>query len=184
MISMQRNNQGKRINGTTRRAVAVVAVAVGALATAGTAWSATTAEPQPPVQAAASPSVQAVASAPAQAAPAQAASAQAAASAPAQAAPAVGKAKKLGFYETYRGHQIMGWGSGDKACAYIDGKRLVVYPADGGQYTSAVQGFKPERGLRSITKASVKALGDMDLAADSEPAAHCPQFEIKAPAAK
>lgn len=99
------------------------------------------------------------------------------------AAPDADQAHKHGFYEIYRGHQIMGWGSGDTACAYIDGKRLVVYPGDGGQYTSAVQGFKPERSLRAITKASVKALGDQELSADSEAVAHCPQFEIKTPAA-
>jgi hypothetical protein len=99
-------------------------------------------------------------------------------------APAVDQSKKPGFYETYRGHQIMGWGSGDTACAYIDGKRLVVYPGEAGQYTSAVQGFQPERSLRAITRASVKALGEMDLSADAEPVAHCPQFEVKAPAAK
>jgi hypothetical protein len=99
-------------------------------------------------------------------------------------APAVDQVKKLGFYETYRGHQIMGWGSGNTACAYIDGKRLVVYPGEGGQYTSAVQGFQPERSLRAITRASVKALGEMGLSDEAEPVAHCPQFEIKAPAAK
>jgi hypothetical protein len=100
-----------------------------------------------------------------------------------KAAPAVDQGQKLGFYETYRGHQIMGWGSGDTACAYIDGKRLVVFPGDSGQYTSAVQGFQPERSLRAITKASVKALGENTLSADAEPAAHCPQFELRTPAA-
>ncbi|GIE30342.1 hypothetical protein Ait01nite_033870 [Actinoplanes italicus] len=100
-----------------------------------------------------------------------------------KAAPAVDQGPKLGFYETYRGHQIMGWGSGDTACAYIDGKRLVVYPGDSGQYTSAVQGFQPERSLRAITRASVKTLGDNALSADAEPAAHCPQFEIRTPVA-
>jgi hypothetical protein len=143
MISM-RNSQGRQIRGATRRMFAVVAVVVGALATAGTAtaWSATSDK----------------------------------------AAPAVDQGQKTGFYETYRGHQIMGWGSGDTACAYIDGKRLVVYPGDSGQYTSAVQGFQPERSLRAITKASVKALGDNTLSADAEPAAHCPQFELRTPA--
>ncbi|KHD75353.1 hypothetical protein MB27_23215 [Actinoplanes utahensis] len=91
-----------------------------------------------------------------------------------------GHGKKPGFYETYHGHQIMGWGSGDAACAYIDGKRLVVYPAPDGNYTSAVQGFKPERSLKAITKASVKQLGDMKLAATAEPNPKCPEFETPA----
>ena len=87
--------------------------------------------------------------------------------------------EKPGFYETYRGHHIMGWGGGDGACAYIDGKRLVVYPGEGGAYTSAVQGFKPEPSLRAITKASVKALGEMKLAATAEPNPQCPVLETR-----
>ena len=92
------------------------------------------------------------------------------------------EAGRPGFFETYRGHHIMGWGDGEQACAYIDGKRLVVYPAPGGAYTSAVQGFKPEPGLRAITKASVKALGDLGMSAIVEPSPHCPSFASKLPA--
>ncbi|MEU4428948.1 tyrosinase family oxidase copper chaperone [Actinoplanes sp. NPDC024001] len=89
---------------------------------------------------------------------------------------AVAHTHKPGFFETYRGHHIMGWGHDDSACAYIDGRQLVLYPAGGGSYTSALQGYQAERGLRAITKASVRVLGDLDMVAPTEPVAHCPQF--------
>ncbi|GAA4947677.1 tyrosinase family oxidase copper chaperone [Actinoplanes utahensis] len=79
------------------------------------------------------------------------------------------------FAETYRGHRITGWGSGERACAYIDGRRLVVFPQPDGGYTSAVQGFQPAPDLLAITRASVTALGDLGLATTAEPSAHCPQ---------
>ncbi|HWS39027.1 MAG TPA: tyrosinase family oxidase copper chaperone [Actinoplanes sp.] len=92
-----------------------------------------------------------------------------------------GKKPKPGFYETYRGHHIMGWGAGDSACAYIDGKRLVLYPAEDGKYTSAIQGFNPQVGVRNITKASVKALGTLKLT-NAEPSSTCPEFAPPKPA--
>lgn len=92
-------------------------------------------------------------------------------------APAVDQgAKKPGFYETYRGRHIMGWGTGDSACAYINGRRLVVYSAPNGQFTSAIQAFAPVTGLRNITKASVKALGENQLSDNAEPSETCPAF--------
>ncbi|WP_092545007.1 tyrosinase family oxidase copper chaperone [Actinoplanes derwentensis] len=112
---------------------------------------------------------------------AAAAGALAAAGTALAAAPAVDMAKKPGFYETYRGHHIMGWGTGESACAYIDGKRLVLYPAPDGKYTSAIQGFKPETSVRNITKASVKALGNLGLSASAEPSATCPDLTAPAP---
>lgn len=142
---MQQGKQRAKIRGNAGRAVTVVAVAVGVMATAGSATAAVSAGP-------ADPGVPVVAG---------------------------DAGKKPGFFETYRGRHIMGWGRDDDACAYIDGMRLVVYPAGGGMYTSAVQGFKPERGLRAITKASVRALGEHGLAATTdEPKTSCPEFEV------
>ncbi|MBG0566112.1 tyrosinase family oxidase copper chaperone [Actinoplanes aureus] len=97
----------------------------------------------------------------------------------APAAPPVPSGNNVGFFETYRGHHIMGWGHDESACAYIDGKRLVLYPAGKGLYTSSLQGYQQERGLRAITKASVRVLGDLDMVDATEPPGHCPAFKIR-----
>ncbi|GAA0514674.1 hypothetical protein Ade02nite_90370 [Paractinoplanes deccanensis] len=92
--------------------------------------------------------------------------------------PAASPAYGTGFFEVYRGHHIMGWGHDRSACAYIDGMQLVLYAAGPGQYTSALQAFQPERGLRAITRASVRALGTFDMAPPRDGVAHCPRFAI------
>ena len=92
--------------------------------------------------------------------------------------PAAGASYGTGFFEVYRGHHIMGWGHDRSACAYIDGMQLALYPAGAGQYSSALQAFQPERGLRAITRASVRALGKFDMAPARDVAAHCPRFAI------
>ncbi|BEL07320.1 hypothetical protein Q0Z83_055110 [Actinoplanes sichuanensis] len=101
--------------------------------------------------------------------------------APAPSAPVVAKP---GFYETYRGHHIMGWGADAKACAYIDGVPLVLYPSGDGRYTSNLAGFQQEASVRAITKASVKTLGDLAPAVPSDAPAHCPALIVRKPAAK
>ncbi|MDI6098969.1 tyrosinase family oxidase copper chaperone [Actinoplanes sp. NEAU-A12] len=170
------------IRGTVGRTVTILAATVGVMTTAGLAIAADNPDPGVP---AAAPSASAVAPTKPAAAPTTAAAVTSKpAAAPTKAAvapskPAADKAKKSGFFETYRGRHIMGWGRDEAACAYIDGMRLVVYPADGGMYTSAVQSFQPQRGLRAITKASVRALGDLGLSATTEePTSHCPEFKV------
>ena len=96
------------------------------------------------------------------------------------ASPAASPGYGTGFFEVYRGHHIMGWGRDRTACAYIDGMQLVLYPAGAGQYTSALQAFQPERGLRAITKASVRALGEFDMAPSRDVVGHCPRLAIGA----
>lgn len=86
-----------------------------------------------------------------------------------------------GFYETYRGHHIMGWGENETACAYIDGVPLVLYPSGGGRYTSNLAGFQPEAGVRAITKASVRTLGELRPARPSDAPAHCPNLVVREP---
>ena len=80
------------------------------------------------------------------------------------------------FFEQYRGHHIMGWGRDETACAYIDGVQLVLYPAGNDRYLSALQAYQQERGVRAITKASVRVLSDLRMAPPTDPAPHCPQF--------
>ncbi|SFF19004.1 Tyrosinase co-factor MelC1 [Actinoplanes philippinensis] len=136
------------------RAVALLAVAVAAATTAGTVYAGT----GPDVDPAATPS--------------------ASASTPV-AKPAV---RKPGFFETYHGHHIMGWGENDTACAYIDGVQLVLYPTGDGGYTSNLQGFQQEPSVRAITKASVKTLGKLRMTTPDDGAAHCPTFAVREPA--
>ncbi|MEV6301131.1 tyrosinase family oxidase copper chaperone [Actinoplanes sp. NPDC051861] len=81
-----------------------------------------------------------------------------------------------GFYQQYRGHHIMGWGEGESACAYIDGVRLVLYSDGDGWYRSALQGFQKERGVKAVTKASVKTLGKEKMASSGEFVSNCPEF--------
>jgi hypothetical protein len=88
---------------------------------------------------------------------------------------------KAGFFETYRGHHIMGWGENEKACAYIDGVQLVLYPTGDGMYSSNLQGFQQEPSVRAITKASVKTLGKLRMTTPSDGAAHCPTFTVREP---
>ncbi|MEV4274534.1 hypothetical protein [Actinoplanes xinjiangensis] len=80
------------------------------------------------------------------------------------------------FVTHYRGHHIMGWGRDDRACAYIDGVQLVLYPLGTDRYLSALQAFKEERGVRAITEASVRVLGDFDIVPPADPVPHCPEF--------
>ena len=143
MVSMQQMKQRAAIRRTTKRAVAVLAVAVSTMAAAGSVSAAPTPRPVKP----------------------------------SAAAEAGADRYKDGFFETYRGHHIMGWGHNELACAYIDGKPLVLYPAGRGMYTSALQAYQPESGLRAITKASVRMLGELDITAATELPAHCPQFQ-------
>jgi Tyrosinase co-factor MelC1 len=96
--------------------------------------------------------------------------------APHRAKPAAGQEYAAAFYEKYHGHQIMGWGHGASACAYIDGTQLVLSTTRGGWYTSAVVAFQPARGVRAITMASVRALGDLKLTRPKEAVPHCPAF--------
>ncbi|WP_179855066.1 tyrosinase family oxidase copper chaperone [Paractinoplanes atraurantiacus] len=90
--------------------------------------------------------------------------------------PAASPSYGTGFFEVYHGHHIMGWGHDRSACAYIDGMQLVLYAAGAGQYTSALQAFQPERGVRAITRASVRALGKYHMAPPRDVVAHCPRF--------
>ena len=153
MISLHQNARRATGRGKAVRAVAVLAVAIGAGSTA--------------VAAAASTGGQdAVVSVAPSAAPSSAA------------APAPVKHAKPGFFEKYRGHHIMGWGSGEMACAYIDGVRLVLLPGPDGTYGSAVRAYQAEDSVRAITKASVKALGEQKLATPADPAPHCPTFAV------
>ncbi|MEU4162323.1 tyrosinase family oxidase copper chaperone [Actinoplanes sp. NPDC026670] len=91
-------------------------------------------------------------------------------------------AAKPGFYETYRGHHIMGWGANEKACAYIDGVPLVLYPSGDGQYTSNLAAFELKSSVRAITRASVKTLGKLPPAVPSDAPAHCPALVVRKPA--
>jgi hypothetical protein len=84
--------------------------------------------------------------------------------------------ERRAFFERYRGHHIMGWGRDESACAYIDGVQLVLYPVGDDRYLSAVQAFQEERGVRGITRASVRALGGSQLAPPEPSVAHCPVF--------
>ncbi|WP_433795685.1 tyrosinase family oxidase copper chaperone [Actinoplanes sp. CA-252034] len=89
---------------------------------------------------------------------------------------------KPGFFETYRGHHIMGWGENEKACAYIDGVQLVLYPTGDGKYSSNLQGFTQAPSVRAITKASVKTLGKLRMTTPTDGPAHCPAFTVREPA--
>ncbi|MFI5496051.1 tyrosinase family oxidase copper chaperone [Actinoplanes sp. NPDC051859] len=80
------------------------------------------------------------------------------------------------FSEIYRGRHIMGWGRDDSACAYIDGIQLVLYPVGNDWYVSAVQAYEQAHGVREITKASVRTLGELDLFPPTEAVPHCPRF--------
>ena len=88
--------------------------------------------------------------------------------------PVKNRADRPAFFERYRGHHIMGWGRGESACAYIDGVQLVLYPVGNDRYLSAVQAFREERGVRGITAASVRVLGEERLAPPEPPVPHCP----------
>jgi Tyrosinase co-factor MelC1 len=100
---------------------------------------------------------------------------------PAPSASASAIAAETGFFETYRGHHIMGWGENERACAYIDGVQLILYPTGDGMYSSNLQGFLQQPSVRAITKASVKTLGKLKMAAPSDGAAHCPTFTVREP---
>ena len=80
------------------------------------------------------------------------------------------------FFENYRGHHILGWGRDGSACSYIDGVQLVLYPAGNDRYASALQAYQQERGVRAITRASVRVLGDFDMVPPADPVPHCPAF--------
>ncbi len=86
----------------------------------------------------------------------------------------VAAAHQSGFFERYRGHHIMGWGRNEKACAYIDGVQLVLYPLGRDRYLSALQAYQEERGVRAITKASVRVLGEFEMVPPTDPVPHCP----------
>jgi hypothetical protein len=85
-------------------------------------------------------------------------------------------ARQGGFFERYRGHHIMGWGRDESACAYIDGVQLVLYPLGDDRYLSALQAYKEERGVRAITKASVRVLGSARPVPPADPVPHCPEL--------
>ena len=78
------------------------------------------------------------------------------------------------FFELYRGHSIMGWGRDATACAYIDGVQLDLYPVGNDRYMSVLQAYQQEHGVRNITAASVRALGEFDMAPPADPVPHCP----------
>ncbi len=151
VVMNQERQKAAKSRGGVKRAAIVLTAAVGVLAAAGSALAGT-GEPDEPKDVPA-----------------------AAVQGPAVDQDAGGN-KKPGFFETYRGHHIMGWGAGESACAYIDGKRLVLYPQEGGKFTSAILGFQPHVGVRNITKASVKALGELKLTDKVEPSTACPEF--------
>jgi hypothetical protein len=153
MNSMHYGKRQANRRGYAVRGIALLAVAVGLATTAGTVYAAT------------GPDVDPV--------PMPSASAAAAVTGPATAKP--------GFFETYRGHHIMGWGENERACAYIDGVQLVLYPTGDGKYSSNLQGFQQESSLRAITKASVKTLGKLRMTTPPDGAAHCPTFTVREP---
>jgi hypothetical protein len=155
MNSMHYAKRQANGRGYAVRGIALLAVAVGLATTAGTVYAAA----EPDVDPVPMPS--------------------ASASGPAVAGPA---AAKPGFFETYRGHHIMGWGENEKACAYIDGVQLVLYPTGDGKYSSNLQGFQQESSVRAITKASVKTLGKLRMTTPPDGAAHCPTLTVREPA--
>ncbi|GGK06605.1 hypothetical protein GCM10010123_40510 [Pilimelia anulata] len=77
------------------------------------------------------------------------------------------------FREQYRGREITGWGRDEAACAFIDGVRLELYPMGANKYTSAVQAYREEQGVRAITRASVRVLGESDLTPPALPDDRC-----------
>lgn len=158
------------------RAVTLLAAAVTAATTAGTVYASTGPDldpiPAAPSAAAAAPG--------AHGAPGAAGAPTVPASPTAPTLPPA-RAAKPGFFETYRGHHIMGWGENEKACAYIDGVQLVLYPTGDGKYSSNLQGFQQEASVRAITKASVKTLGKLKMTTPDDGAAHCPTFVVRTP---
>jgi hypothetical protein len=99
-----------------------------------------------------------------------------------QGAAAVADSHNAGFFEQYRGRHIMGWGRDESACAYIDGVQLELLPLGDDRYLSVVQAFQQEHGVRGITTASVRALGDARLTPPDPPVPHCPVFIRDRPA--
>ena len=59
--------------------------------------------------------------------------------------------------------------------------RLVLYSDGEGWYRSALQAYQKERGLRGITKASVRVLGKQKMNPTAEVVAQCPQFTVSKP---
>ncbi|MDI6103654.1 tyrosinase family oxidase copper chaperone [Actinoplanes sp. NEAU-A12] len=97
---------------------------------------------------------------------------------------AAASTQRAGFFaESYRGHWVMGWGRDESACAYIDGVQLVLYPVGGDHYLSALQAYQQERGVRSITRASARVLGEFTMVPPADPVRHCPVF-VKGPPAQ
>ena len=142
MIGIHQSERRNKMRRNAVRGIAVLAVTVGAMLTAGSVSAAPAGSPREPAE------------------------------------PAAKVSPERGFFEVYRGHHIMGWGHGDAACAYIDGMQLVLYPTDGGRFGSALQAYQQERGLRAITKASVRVLGKLNMAPPADPVPHCPVFAV------